>query len=53
MNVKVYGILHRKINTASHDDGVTHDSGRNGRRNGITLWSCKLKVVGGMDHLFE
>jgi hypothetical protein len=50
--VKVYGILQRKINTGSHGHGVTHDSGRNGKGNGITLWSRRSKFVGSMDQLF-
>jgi hypothetical protein len=53
MSVNVYGILQRTINTGSHDDGVTRDSGRNGRGNGMTLWSWRSKFIGNMDHSFE
>jgi hypothetical protein len=53
MSVKGYRILQRKPNTRSHGDGVIRDSGRNGRRKGITLWSCKSKFVGSIDHVFE
>jgi hypothetical protein len=53
MSVKEYGILQRKINTGSHGDGVVHDSGRNGRGNGINLSSCRSKFVGSMDQFFE
>jgi hypothetical protein len=42
----------KKINPRSHGDGVTRDSGRNGRGNGITQWSCRSKFVGSMDQLF-
>jgi hypothetical protein len=45
-------ILQRKINIGSHSDDVTRDSGRNGKGNGITLWSCRPKFVG-MDQFFE
>jgi hypothetical protein len=37
LSVKVYGILQRKLNTGSHGDGMTRDSGRNRKGNGITL----------------
>jgi hypothetical protein len=53
VRVKVYGILQRKINTSSHGDGVTRDSGRNERGNGITLESCRSKFVGSIDQFFE
>jgi hypothetical protein len=43
----------KKINIASHGDNVTRDSGRNGRGNGITLWSCRSKFVGSMDQFLE